>query len=279
MTTPDIDGNDAAGFGSLLATMRALRDPVTGCPWDLVQTHQTLRGTLLEESYEALEALDSGEPAALVEELGDLLLQVILSAQIGADEGTFTIDDVVDFLNRKLVRRHPHVFGDAEARTASEGIGHWERMKAAERADKGQADKSMLDGVPKAMPALAYGNAVLGRARRAGFDWDDPDAIFDKIGEELRELAAEESAARKEEEFGDVLLAAVGAAVRMGIDPEQALSGANARFYGRFTHVESAVRDRETTLAELPTDEKLALWEAAKAEQLLLSDPARETGA
>jgi len=262
-----ISNDNSAGFGALLATLRALRDPVTGCPWDLEQTHQTLRGTLIEETYEALEALASGEASALVEELGDLLLQVVLSAQIGADEGTFNIGDVIDFLNRKLVRRHPHVFGDAQARTASEGIGHWERMKAVERADKGQTDKSMLDGVPKAMPALAYGNAVLGRARRAGFDWDDPDAIFDKIGEELRELAAEESAARKEEEFGDVLLAAVGAAVRMGIDPEQALSGANARFYGRFTHVERAVRDSGTTLAAMPTVDKLALWDAAKDAQ------------
>jgi tetrapyrrole methylase family protein/MazG family protein len=262
-----LSGIDSAGFGALLATMRALRDPDTGCPWDLIQTQETLRGTLLEETYEALDALASGETSALIEELGDLLLQVVLSAQIGSDAGTFNIADVVDYLNRKLVRRHPHVFGDAQAKTASEGIGHWERMKATERADKGQADKSMLDGVPKAMPALAYGNAVLGRARRAGFDWDDPDAIFDKIGEELRELAAEDSPTRREEEFGDVLLAAVGAAVRMGIDPEQALNGANSRFYGRFIHLERAVREQGITLAALPTNEKLALWDAAKEAQ------------
>ena len=155
----------------------------------------------------------------------------------------------------------------AQARTAAEGIGQWEKMKAVERADKGQQEKSMLDGVPKAMPALAYAHAVLGRARRAGFDWDNPDTIFDKIGEELRELAAEESAKRKEEEFGDVLFAAVGAAVRMGVDPEQALLGANARFYGRFRHVERAARERETTLAEMPTADKLALWDSAKADE------------
>lgn len=211
-----------------------------------------------------MEALGSGEPSALVEELGDLLLQVVLSAQIGADEGTFAIADIVDFLNRKLIRRHPHVFGDAQARTATEGIGHWERMKAAERAASGEPNKSMLDGVPKAMPALAYGNAVLGRARRAGFDWDDPDAIFDKIGEELQELASAETPARREEEFGDVLLAAIGAAIRMGIDPEQALSGANARFYKRFTHIERAVSYQGAALADLHANEKLALWEAAK---------------
>lgn len=258
-------GPDQTGFGSLLQTMRALRDPVDGCPWDLVQTYETLRGTLLEESHEAMEALALGEPPELIEELGDLLLQVVFAAQIGTDEGTFTIADVIDFLNRKLVRRHPHVFGDAQAKTAAEGIGQWEKVKAAERADKGQQDKSMLDGVPKAMPALAYANAVLGRARRAGFDWDNPDVIFDKIGEELRELAAEESAKRKEEEFGDVLLAAVGAAQRMGIDPEQALLGANRRFYGRFTHVERGARERGMTIAEMATGEKLALWESAKS--------------
>ena len=257
-------GLDQSGFGGLLQTMRALRDPVSGCPWDLVQTYETLRGTLLEESHEAMEALAAGKPPDLIEELGDLLLQVVFAAQIGTDEGSFSIADVIDFLNRKLVRRHPHVFGDAQARTAAEGIGQWEKVKAAERADKGQQDKSMLDGVPKAMPALAYANAVLGRARRAGFDWDDPDVIFDKIGEELRELAAEESAVRKEEEFGDVLLAAVGAAQRMDIDPEQALLGANRRFYGRFTHVERGARERDMTIAEMGTDEKLELWESAK---------------
>ena len=269
MTTSEepFSDTDSSEFGVLMTTIRALRDPLTGCPWDLEQTHKTLRGTLLEETYEALEALASGEANALVEELGDVLLQVLLSAQIGADEGKFGINDVIDFLHRKLIRRHPHVFGDAQAATAAEGIDHWERMKAVERADKGQFQKSILDGVAKAMPALSYGNAILGRARRAGFDWDDPDAIFDKIGEELRELAAEKTNARREEEFGDVLLAAVGAAVRMGIDPEQALRGANARFYDRFIHVERAVREQGSTLADLPLDQKLALWDAAKKKE------------
>ena len=252
------------GFDALLATMRRLRDPVSGCPWDLEQTHESLRETLLEETYETLDALSSGEVPDLIEELGDLLLQVIFNAQIGADQSRFDIADVIRALNAKLIRRHPHVFGDAQARTAAEGIGQWEKMKAAERADKGQREKSMLDGVPRAMPALAYANSVLSRARRAGFDWDDPDTIYDKVAEELRELAAETSKARREEELGDVLLATVGAAVRMGVDPEQALRGANARFYGRFIHVERAARERGVVLADLPTDEKLALWEQAK---------------
>lgn len=262
-STPDTS-NERASFDDLLETMRRLRDPEAGCPWDLEQDHRSMRETLLEETYEAIEALASGDTAALTEELGDLLLHVLLGSQIGADDGTFTIADVVDQLNRKLVRRHPHVFGEERARTATEGIGHWERMKAEERASKGDG-KSMLDGVPKAMPALAYAYSTLGRARRAGFDWDDPDHIFDKVAEELRELAAAGPGQRTEEEFGDVLLAAVGAGVRMGISPEQALQGANARFYGRFTHMEAALRERGTTMAELPTADKLALWEQAKA--------------
>jgi len=229
-----------------------------------VQTHHSLRETLLEETYEALEALSSGDTASLVEELGDLLLQVIFSAQIGVDEERFSMVDIVDQLNRKLIRRHPHVFGDGEARTAAEGIGQWEKIKADERKQKGQVETSMLDGVPKAMPALAYANSVLGRARRAGFDWDDPDAIFDKIAEELRELTQVDTDERREEEFGDVLLAAVGAAVRMGIDPEVALRGANSRFYERFRYVERAVRHTGKTLNETSTQHKLALWEEAK---------------
>ena len=179
----------AASFATLLETIRHLRDPEAGCPWDLEQTHRSLREALVEESYEALEALTSGEPAAMVEELGDLLMQVLLNAQIGKDEGTFEIGDVLAQLNEKLVRRHPHVFGEERARTAAEGISHWERMKASEREMRGGPPRSMLGGVPRAMPALAYAYAVLGRARRAGFDWDDPDTIFEKLAEEVREFA------------------------------------------------------------------------------------------
>ncbi|MEE8518572.1 MAG: nucleoside triphosphate pyrophosphohydrolase [Dehalococcoidia bacterium] len=252
-------------FDALLETMRRLRDPNGGCPWDLEQDHASLRETLLEEAYEAIEALGGDEPAALVEELGDLLLQVVFNAQIGTDNGTFGMGDVITSLNEKLVRRHPHVFGEEQARTASEGIGQWEKMKAAEREVKGQGERSMLAGVPKAMPALAYAGSVLGRARRAGFDWDDPDAIFDKVAEELRELNEAASETRREEELGDLLLAVAGAAVRMGIDPEQALRGANGRFYARFGRVEAEVRAQGTTMADMPTDAKLALWEQAKA--------------
>ena len=252
-------------FDALLETMRRLRDPVSGCPWDLEQTHASLRGSLLEETYEALDAMASGERAALVEELGDLLLHVVFHAQIGADEGTFTMDDVAAELTEKLVRRHPHVFEDAAARTATEVTGQWERLKAEERVRKGEGERSMLAGVSRAMPALAYAHSVLSRARRAGFDCDDPDAVFDKVAEEAAELRASETPTRREEEFGDLLLALVGAAHRMDIDPEQALRGANDRFTARFQRVEESARLDGRTLAEMPTDAKLALWEQAKA--------------
>ena len=238
---------------------------MSGCPWDLEQTHDSLRGSLLEETYEALDAMASGERVALVEELGDLLLHVIFHAQIGADEGTFTMDDVAAQLNQKLVRRHPHVFEDAAARTANEVTGQWERLKAKERSDKGEAHRSMLAGVSRAMPALAYAHSVLSRARRAGFDWDDPDTAFDKVAEEATELREADTPQRREEEFGDLLLALVAAAHRMDIDPEQALRGANDRFVTRFQRVEEAVRRDGRTLAETPTADKLAMWEQAKA--------------
>jgi len=159
----------STAFDELLATMRSLRDPESGCPWDLQQTHASLRDSLLEETYELLDALGGSDEAGLVEELGDLLLHVVFHAQIGADEGAFTIDDVITRVNAKLVRRHPHVFADASARTPEEVKGQWEQVKAQERAAQGRAEASMLDGVSTAMPALAYAEAVLGRARQAGF--------------------------------------------------------------------------------------------------------------
>jgi tetrapyrrole methylase family protein/MazG family protein len=254
-----------SGFEALLETMRRLRSPEGGCPWDLEQTHASLRDTLIEESYEALEALDGGEPGALVEELGDLLLQIIFHAQIGADEGAFDMADVVAHLNEKLIRRHPHVFGEGAAATATDVTGQWERIKAAERAGKGQGERSMLDGVPRAMPALGYAGAVLARARRAGFDWDGDEGAFAKVAEEAVELRDAPEGGEREREFGDLLQALVGAGLRMGLDAEQALRGANARFATRFARMERGLRERGEELAGLPEAERLAHWEQAKA--------------
>ena len=252
-------------FERLLTTMRQLRNPQGGCPWDLEQTHASLRNTLLEEAYEALEALDSGDPGRLVEEFGDVLFQVVFHAQIGADDGTFAIGEVIDGLTDKLVSRHPHVFGDATAATAGEVVGQWERLKAAEREAKGEGQLSMLDGVPKTMPALAYAQAVTERAGRAGFDISSGDGALDKLAERLRGITEGPSAEARESELGDILFMAAVDAARMGIDAEAALRGANQRFRERFGHVEALVRTRGTTIAELDPAARAGLWDEAKA--------------
>ena len=252
-------------FDALLAVMRRLRDPQAGCPWDLEQTHLSLRNTLVEEAYEALEAIDSGETDAMVEELGDLLFQSVFHAQIGADEGRFTIRDVLARLTEKLVRRHPHVFADAAASSAREALGQWEALKAKERQAKGEGARSMLDGVPRAMPALAYAQAAADRAARAGFAFESDESALDKLAEELAEVRDAPTLERREEEVGDVLFMAVVNAARMGVDAEAALRGANRRFAERFRFVEVEARQRGERLADMDADRKRALWDAAKA--------------
>ena len=251
-------------FERLLATMRRLRAPDGGCPWDLEQTHASLRSSLLEEAYEALEAIDADEPDRMVEELGDVLFQVVFHAQIGADDGRFDIDGVVERLTEKLINRHPHVFGDAVAHSAGEVLGQWERLKAEERARRGDAERSMLDGVPESMPALAYAESVAERAVRAGFDFESDAAALAKLGEELDELREAATAGAREAEMGDVLFMAVVHASRMGIDAEAALRGANRRFVRRFRHMEGALRTRKEALADLDATAKRALWAEAK---------------
>lgn len=257
---------DTTGFGALLGVMRRLRDPDNGCPWDLEQTHASLRNTLLEESYETLEALDSGDPDRMVEELGDLLLQVVFHAQIAADEERFTVADVVERLRQKLVRRHPHIFGGSSARTPAEVIGQWERIKAAERSTKGEGARSMLDGVPKAMPALAYAQAVWERAGRAGSGpWSDA-RVPEPLSNGLGAVPEAPGGQQREEGVGELLFAIAASAARAGVDAEAALRGTNARFARRFARMEVAVRAQGTTLAELPDADKARLWEEALAE-------------
>ena len=263
--TADHAAATAAEFDALLEVMRRLRDPEGGCPWDLEQTHLSLRNTLVEEAYEALEAIDSGETGAMVEELGDLMFQTVFHAQIGADGGRFTMRDVLARLTEKLVRRHPHVFADAAASSAREALGQWEALKAEERQAKGEGARSMLDGVPRAMPALAYAQAAADRAARAGFAFESDEAALDKLAEELAEVREAPTIDRREEEVGDVLFMAVVSAARMGVDAEAALRGANRRFAERFRLVEEAARGRGERLADMEAGEKRALWEAAKA--------------
>lgn len=255
--TPD----DLAEFDSLLATMRQLRDPQGGCPWDLQQTHASLRPTLLEETYETLDALDSGEPTGMAEELGDLLLQVVFHAQIGADEGTFTIRDVVRRVNEKLRRRHPHVFGSAQAATAEEVKTQWEVIKAEERRAVGQGERSALSGVPKAMPALAYAQAVQSRAVRVGLEGEHLDGMLARAQRGLRALQDSPSQEQRERELGELLFAVVGAARAMGLEAEDALRGVGSRFSERFARVEELSRQQGVSIDALPARAREALWD------------------
>lgn len=246
-------------FQALWDIVNRLRAP-GGCPWDREQTHLSLRRNLLEECYEALEALDAETPDELAEELGDVIVQIVFHCQIAEDNGTFTQTDMFRHICEKLVRRHPHVFGDVTVRDAREVESNWEETKRQERGDA----VSVLDGVAKGMPALGYGQAISYRAAQAGFEWESLSDVMAKVREEIVELEAAGSTQRQEEELGDVLLALVNAARWMGFDAETALRQANARFYGRFTHMESAVRAEGRTLREASVEEKLDLWGDAK---------------
>jgi MazG family protein len=271
-------------FADLVEIMARLRGP-GGCPWDREQTHRTLRPYLLEEAYETLEAIDSGSAAALCQELGDLLLQVVFHAQMAAERGAFTIDDVIAGLVEKLIRRHPHVFADAQVAGASEVLANWEAIKAEERrtglhtgAGSGGSGGpaggtapgehgSALDGVPRALPSLALAQALQERAARAGFAWPGMADAVAKVAEELAELqeaARGQDGRRAEEEVGDLLFAAANLPRYVGADGEQALRDAAARFRARFERLEALARARGGTLADLPPAERLALWRSLR---------------
>ena len=250
---------DLERFETLVDIIARLRGP-DGCPWDREQTHASLRENLLEECYEVLEALDSGGSERLCEELGDLLLQIVLHARIAAEAGDFELGDVLSKINSKLIRRHPHIFGDSKAKDADEVRANWELLKQEERDER----TSMLDGVPRLMPALAYSQRVQSRVTRIGFDWKDTDDIIDKLVEEIGEFKQAGTQSEKAMEFGDLLFTLVNIARREGIDPESALREANGRFYQRFTWMETACRERGLSLGEMTFDEQNALWEEAK---------------
>ena len=250
----------AHDFDGASAILRRLRGP-NGCPWDRRQTRDDLKAQFLEECYELVEAIDSGDVAGVVEELGDVVLHVVFQLEIGREREEFTPEDVFGGIIDKLRRRHPHVFGDAEAGDADEVMANWQAIKRSERR---QAGESILDGVPKSMPALAHAQAVQQRAAHAGFDWDDVSGVLDKLAEEMGELAESESADEREAEFGDVLFAAVNAARWMDLDAEESLRKANARFYRRFVLMEEMCRERGLSFEELALDDKERLWQEAK---------------
>jgi tetrapyrrole methylase family protein/MazG family protein len=252
---------DLRKFQSLVEIIARLRGP-DGCPWDKEQTHQTLRANLLAECYEVLEALDEGDAAKLSEELGDLLLQIVLHAQIAKDDGEFEIDDVIESIATKIIRRHPHIFGTAKVKDAEEVMHNWEALKKAER-DEGE---SMLAGVPKDMPALAYAYEISRRAVRVGFEWENIEGVIDKMAEEIKEIKDANSREEKEREFGDLLFTLVNVARWEDVDAESALREANRKFYQRFAHMEELCRRRGLNFAGLSFKEKDDLWEEAKRE-------------
>ena len=246
-------------FDTLVEIIARLRGP-GGCPWDREQTHASLREALLEECYEVLEALDEGDVKRLGEELGDLLMQVVLHAQIAAEAGEFELGDVIRSINTKLIQRHPHVFGSLKVKDADEVLINWEALKKKERG----SDTSMLANVPKQLPALSYSQDIQSRVARVGFDWEDIEGVIDKLVEEVREFKQVDSQAKRAREFGDLLFTLVNIARRMGVDSESALREANKRFYRRFSYMEKVCHQRGVNFDDLSFDEQNALWEEAK---------------
>ena len=250
---------DLSQFDLLVSIVRKLRAP-DGCPWDREQTHASLRENLLQECYEALETVDKGDMPKLCEELGDLLMQVVLHAQIAQEAGEFKLADVISSITDKLIRRHPHVFGEVEVKDTEEVLRNWEALKKEER-DK---SSSMLDSVPKKLPALSYSQEIQHRAARVGFDWEDTGGIIEKLAEEVRELKEASNKAERAREFGDLLFTLVNIASHLGVEVETALREANERFYRRFAYMEEICRQRGINLSELSFEEQNALWEEAK---------------
>ena len=250
----------AETYGGVRQLVERLRGP-DGCPWDKEQTPATLKHLFLEECYELVEAIEEDDTDKLIEELGDVFFHLAFQIQIAAESKRFTQEEVFSNLLGKLVRRHPHVFGDTQMDDPSEAVPRWDAIK---RNELEGSDRSILDGVPKAMPALSYAQAVQGRAARMGFDWDDFQGVVDKIAEEVRELGEADSPEAKESEMGDLLFSMVNAARWMGAESENALRQTNTRFYKRFTTMERLSRERGVTFEDLPLDQKEALWEEAK---------------
>ncbi len=246
-------------FEALVEIIARLRAP-DGCPWDRQQTHVSLRESFLQECYEVLQALDTGDSAQLREELGDLLLHVILQTQIATEAGEFRVGDVLADINKKLIRRHPHVFGSKKVKDADEVVHNWEALKQDEKG----GDTSLLSSVPEQMPALGYSQEVQHRVAQVGFDWEDDEGVIDKLAEEVSEFKQAESQQQKAEEFGDLLFTLANIARRQDIDLESSLREANRKFFQRFSYMEEVCRQRGVNIGDLSFHEQNALWEEAK---------------
>ncbi len=266
----------------LLAIMARLRTPVTGCPWDLKQDFRSIAPYTIEEAYEVADAIERGDFDDLKDELGDLLLQVVFHAQMAEEEDRFAFDDVVEAITSKMIRRHPHVFGDGDAEDAVAVKARWDEIKAEEKAERaarrsngtasGDADAEpggLLADVAVALPALTRAEKLQKRAGKVGFDWNDPRAVLAKIREEIAEVESEldapaQSEDRVADEIGDLLFAVANLARHLAIDPEEALRRANAKFVRRFRHIETELHAKKRALSDASLDEMEALWTAAK---------------
>lgn len=241
--------------------MARLRAP-GGCPWDREQTFDSIKPYLLQESYEVMDAIDRRDWKELAGELGDLMLQAVFFSQMASEAGHFTVDDALIAINEKLVRRHPHVFGDESAETAGEVLKRWDEIKAAEKKQKPQG---LLDAVPRALPALVEAEQISTRAANKGFDWRNTEEVLAKLDEERAELAAAGTQEEREGELGDMLFTLVNLARFLKVDPEQALRRTNTKFRERFAHVESGVAASGKSWKETPIEEMEAFWQAAKS--------------
>lgn len=262
-------GEDSGYVDRLLEIMARLRDPESGCPWDIEQTFQSIAPYTIEEAYEVADAIERGDISELKGELGDLLLQVVYHSRIAAESGHFTFGEVVLAVCEKMIRRHPHVFGTGNRdKTADEQVRDWENAKAAERASSETGGGSVISGIAVGLPALTRAAKLQDRASRVGFDWPDASHVLGKLSEEAAELAdARGSPARAAEEFGDLMFSLVGLARHLGIDPESALRSANSKFVRRFGSVELKIARSGRSLETASLEELDAAWDEAKSEE------------
>jgi tetrapyrrole methylase family protein/MazG family protein len=254
------EGTSFEAFQEIIAHLRA----PDGCPWDKEQTHLSLRSHLLDEAYEALETLDNEEPAKMAEEFGDLLLQIVLHSQIAFEEGEFNMTGILEGIYDKIIRRHPHVFGELQVDGVKGVLTNWEKLKADERKANGEAEKGPLDGIPLALPALIQAQEYQDRAARLGFDWPEISGVLDKIMEEIQEVREATDEKELAAELGDMFFALVNLARWKKVDAESALRGTNIRFKKRFDHIQAGARKRGKKMQEMTLDEMEALWQEAK---------------
>ena len=257
---------------NIISIMAKLRDPDSGCPWDIKQDFASIAPYTIEEAYEVADAIETGDRAALCDELGDLLLQVVFHAQIAAEQNSFTFADVAQGISDKMIRRHPHVFSDGTARTDGEVRKNWEQIKKEERAKEGEGAASLLSGIAVTLPAMVRASKLQKRAANVGFDWPELEAVIEKLHEETGELLIQwqqdkTDKNRLKEEIGDILFVAANLARKAGVDPETALIETNRKFERRFHYIENALAEQNIPIEEAGLEKMDSLWDAAKKEE------------